>query len=262
MALLEERGWPTFDSGDGQVRTFCPVCEGADSNSPSLSVKRAGDTGDALMYCFSGRGNCGLDRKGGRSVEDVDRVFAAFAEEPPPLDAATRWRTRVGEGLDPEELGARVVAVYRYERGRKVRYEWPDGWRKDFRWKGRRGSGAQLYRPPTDRGRWVWLCEGEKDCDRLHELELQATTTSEGVLTDKLAKRLEGFCVAILRDHDTHGLRAQDAAADALWSRAAHVVRIDLGYEDTPSRGKDVSDWLDEGHTVDELKEMVRRAFY
>jgi hypothetical protein len=260
LELLEGRGWPTFPSGAGSFRTFCPVCEGDGSNSPSFAVKRSRE-GEALLYCFSGKGGCGLDAGGERDREHVDAIFEAFGSAPPPREAGRLWRTRnPGGGVRPEDAGAVEVARYEYEGATKVRYEWPDGWRKDFRWRPRK-PGPLLYMPPLEKDRWVLVVEGEKDVDRLRAEGLQATAPSEGHLTAKLARKLEGFRVAVLRDYDAHGKRARAAAMDALASRGVHAVAVDLpGLEERESRGEDVSDWLDRGGTAAELRALVLEA--
>lgn len=147
IGLLRQRSWPSFREGPGKVRTFCPLCEGDTSNSPSLSITR-GRTGLALLFCFSGKNGCGLGLAGDR-MGSVREALKAFQSAPVPILAVRRYKTCHAPGKSPTLLGAKEVAQYEYPNGKlKVRYEWPDGWSKDFRWPQGKG-GRMLYKPPT-----------------------------------------------------------------------------------------------------------------
>ena len=115
----------------------------------------------------------------------------------------------------------------------------------------------QLLKSPTTE--LVFIVEGEKDVERLRDRAI-ATTCSQGAgkwhhADDCARKALHGRHLVILADADEAG-RAH-AAKVAEWAKdvAASIRVIDL----YPSRddGRDVSDWLDEGHTIDELKQIA-----
>jgi 5S rRNA maturation endonuclease (ribonuclease M5) len=93
----------------------------------------------------------------------------------------------------------------------------------------------------------VYVCEGEKDADRLASLELCATTVASGSWKVDTSP-LQGRDVIILEDADTPGVEKARKAADALCSVAETIRIVRLpGHEYTaPKGGKDVSDWLDE----------------
>ncbi|MEY5100378.1 MAG: hypothetical protein RJA36_3097 [Pseudomonadota bacterium] len=113
----------------------------------------------------------------------------------------------------------------------------------------------ELLAAPADAT--IWICEGEKDADRLAALGLVATCNHGGAgnwhapLTPHLAGRR---CV-ILQDNDEAGARhvARVAAALTGVASSAHILRL----PNLPPKG-DVSDWLDAGGTLAELQQAAR----
>jgi hypothetical protein len=98
--------------------------------------------------------------------------------------------------------------------------------------------------------------EGEKDVDRLARLNVPATCNSEGAgkWRDELTRHFEGARVVILRDNDEAGRAHGLDVAEKLKGTAAEIRILDL--PDLAEKG-DVSDWLDAGHTVEELWQLV-----
>jgi hypothetical protein len=88
----------------------------------------------------------------------------------------------------------------------------------------------------------VFVCEGEKDADRVASLDHCATTVASGKWTDDCVKALTGRDIIILQDNDGPGEKKALAAAQALRG-VAKTIRIVL-LPDLPPGG-DVSDWLD-----------------
>jgi len=267
LAELKSRKWPTFSAGTGQVKTFCPICEGDESNSPSFTITRARN-GKALLYCFKDE-SCGLGDSGHRDRFAVMQVMEAFRETEVPAGAIRRYRSRNKRGQDPLKAGATEVARYDYGNGRiKVRYKWQDDngvWDKDFRWKNKGGKGELIYRQPTMdelTNGVVYVVEGEKDVDTLRRAGLVATCTSEGSWPNALARKLvKAKAVVVLRDYDEKGGRKRDAALAAFDDAGVPAFPIDLpGLKERPSKGKDVSDWLAGKGTVAKLKALAAKA--
>jgi hypothetical protein len=116
----------------------------------------------------------------------------------------------------------------------------------------------------------VFVCEGEKDVDALRALGLVATTNPGGAVEHKDKTRpyrgkwrneysdfLRDRHVVILPDNDDPGRdHAQDVARKV--HEFAASVRI-LELPDLPEKG-DVSDWLANGGTADELDRLARDA--
>lgn len=119
-----------------------------------------------------------------------------------------------------------------------------------------------LYRLPElmkSEGAIVYLCEGEKDADRLALIGLTATTNFQGAgaWDDSYSDVLSGRDVVILVDNDEAGEDHANLVAKSLHGKAARVRAVRL--PGLPPKG-DVSDWLDLGHTVEELQREVAKA--
>lgn len=169
---------------------------------------------------------------------------------------------------------SRIVAEYDYvdECGellyQSVRYE-----AKDFRQRRPNNKGGWIwnlegvqrvpYRLPqlldTNVSETVFIVEGEKDADRLSSLGLVTTTNAGGAekWRDEYNGYLRGRHVVILPDNDEAGYRHADKVAASLYGIAASVSVVRL--PDLPEKG-DVSDWLNAGGTVEQLKTIVART--
>jgi RecA-family ATPase len=88
----------------------------------------------------------------------------------------------------------------------------------------------------------VFVCEGEKDADRVAALGHCATTVACGDWTPDCISALAGRDVLILEDNDDAGRKKAFEAAQALYGVAATVRIVRL--PGLPEKG-DVSDWLD-----------------
>ena len=105
----------------------------------------------------------------------------------------------------------------------------------------------------------VWIVEGEKDADRLHGHGLLATTNAggPGKWYKGCTKAVMGRPVAIIPDNDIPGADHAFKVASALTGVAQSVRVLNLpGVGD----GGDVSEWLDQGHTVDELRDLLAQT--
>ncbi|WP_377828855.1 AAA family ATPase [Bradyrhizobium lupini] len=119
----------------------------------------------------------------------------------------------------------------------KVPYRWPD-----------------LIAKPDEQ---VFFTEGEKDADRLSDLGLLATTIAGQKWSEIVADALSGRDVLILEDNDQKGRENAQKSVKALEGRARSIRVIKL--PKLKIKG-DVSDWLDDGHTKEELLKIVDEA--
>lgn len=115
-------------------------------------------------------------------------------------------------------------------------------------------------------GDTVFIVEGEKDAERLRLFGLCATTTSGGAKTSKAAVRknlppklwtyLSGASrIVVLGDNDEPGhTYASTIAHDA--QAICSDVRLISPIPGTSAKG-DISDWLDDGHTLQDLIALV-----
>jgi 5S rRNA maturation endonuclease (ribonuclease M5) len=126
---------------------------------------------------------------------------------------------------------------------------------KDFRQRRPDGNGGWIYKLDDKRViyRWpeiakypdatVFICEGEKDANRVAALDHCATTIAgDGKWTEDCVGALAGRDVVILEDNDDAGTEKALAAAMALHGKAATIRIVSL--PDLAHKG-DVSDWLD-----------------
>jgi Toprim domain len=112
----------------------------------------------------------------------------------------------------------------------------------------------------------VFICEGEKDADALTELGLLATCNPMGVgkWRDDYAQALHGRNVVVITDNDPatdehgqlhcKGQKHAGVAAESLLQHECEVRILEL------PRGKDVSEWLADGGTLEELQELLGRC--
>ncbi|MDZ7779945.1 MAG: hypothetical protein U5R14_08430 [Gemmatimonadota bacterium] len=103
------------------------------------------------------------------------------------------------------------------------------------------------------------VVEGEKDADRLTELGIVATTCPGGAgkWRREYSEALRGQVVVIIIDNDEPGREHAQQVARSLHGVAKTVKVLEL--PDLPPKG-DVSDWLDVGGSVKELKQLARVA--
>ena len=106
----------------------------------------------------------------------------------------------------------------------------------------------------------VYIPEGEKDVDRLRSSGLVATCNSRGAgkWEDRYAEWLNGRDVVVLPDFDEPGIKHGQEVARMLNERVRTVRVVDL--PGLGANGADVSDWLDQGGTVEELFRLTDLA--
>jgi putative DNA primase/helicase len=131
-----------------------------------------------------------------------------------------------------------------------------------------KGVKRFLYRLPellaADKKDWLFIPEGEKDVDRLvDELGLIATTNPMGAGKGKWLDEYSDFIkdrhVVILPDNDDSGRDHAQEIARAIYkkNKAAKIRIVEL--PELPEHG-DVSDWLDKGHTKEDLLKLVQET--
>ena len=141
-----------------------------------------------------------------------------------------------------DETGALLYQVERFE-PKSFRQRQPDGGGK---WIYKLENVRRvLYRLPEllkYPDACVFVCEGEKDADRVASLDHCATTVACGDWTDDCVNALAGRDCIILEDNDEAGRKKAQEAAHALHGQAKSVRIVRL--PGLPEKG-DVSDWLD-----------------
>ena len=188
-------------------------------------------------------------------------------------DAAHSLKNLVLQGHRPEaqyvyrdRSGEVVGAVARYSPGTLKRHKTF----RQFRWSGDgfdpglNGCRLPLYRLPEladaiERGETVFVAEGEKDVESLRSLGLAATCNAGGAgkWRDDHSKELTTGDVVVLMDNDDAGHHHGKVVATTSVGAAQRIRVIDL--PGLPPKG-DVSDWLEAGHDLSDLQELVEAA--
>jgi putative DNA primase/helicase len=170
-----------------------------------------------------------------------------------------------------DEVGALLYEVLRYRLPngkKKLSLRRPNG-KGDWEWNidGVRRVLYQLPRLFANPDHYVFVVEGEKDTDRLNALF--KASGSPGVATssalgaddtkkwDTYKESLRGRSCLVIPDADPPGMAHATGICGYLHGVASEVRLLEL--PDVGLKG-DVSDWLDQGHTLDELWELAKLA--
>jgi len=229
------------------------LCPAHDDHKPSLKVDEAED-GKVLLKCFAG---C-----------DTKDILAA-------IGLTMRDLYPEPEQKHGQEGPGKIIATYGYKDAdgrllfqvcrtadKRFFQRRPDG--KGGWLNGLGGVKPVLYRLPellkaVQRGETVFIPEGEKDCDNLTRIGLTATTSPMGAgkWRDHYSEHLKGANVVILPDNDEPGRKHAQQVAQSLYGKAASVKVLEL--PGLPAKG-DVSDWLEAGHTKEELMRLAEET--
>ena len=137
-----------------------------------------------------------------------------------------------------------------------------NGWKYDLQ-----GIEPLPYRLPEimaamSKGKVIVIVEGEKDADKLAALGFASTCNSGGAgkWTELHSKYFQsGVEVVIIPDNDESGRKHADSVASQLLGRGCHVKVVSL--LGLPPKG-DVSDWLEAGHSKEELLRLIESTPY
>lgn len=258
----------------------CPVCGGSETDKRGQGSRCFGflspdgqwahctreENGDGCRFHpdsetyahkIGGRCNCGVEHA------------------PPPPGSGRSKGGKLGRivatydylNADGDKL---VMQVTRHE-PKTFRQRRPDGkggWIPNLQ-----GITPVLYRLPellaADPAEAAFLVEGEKDADRLRSFGLVATSSPMGAEAPGrkrwregcFASDLAGRRVVIVPDHDKPGREFSALVAGKLHGVASEVRVIDLAVDmpDLPEHG-DVSDWLNRGRSIADLKRLADEA--
>jgi hypothetical protein len=249
----------------GKVNGDEVLCPGPDHSvsDRSLSVKINADAPDGfLVHSFAAddpiicrdyvRGKLGLpafkpNGNGERfSEDDIVRVVMAAAEGTAPKSKPVAIYDYT------DENGKLLYQVCRYE-PKRFGHRQPDG-HGDWIYKGT--HRRILYRWPEllqHPDATVLVTEGEKDADNVAALGLCATTVASGKWTNDCIQALAGRHCWILEDNDNTGRKKALKAAELVHPVANSVKIIRLP---GLAEGEDISDWLDAGHTRQDLEDI------
>ncbi len=241
-------------SGKGYI-TLCPS---HDDHNPSLSISESKEK-NILIHCHAG---CD-------SVSICDRLGIAPSELFHKNDNNPLKRVKT-EYLYEDDSGKIVYKKTRIEPGY-------DGKDKNFFISSLDSKGAWVNKTPKQKKRFIYrlnevqtgiknekkiyLVEGEKDVERLRKGSLISTTSLEGAgaeFRSDYVEQLKGGDVVLLFDEDKAGHDRRDKLCLALFNNVQSLRVVKLpGLEYRENHGLDVSDWLNRGHTIQELEQLV-----
>lgn len=237
-------------------------CPFHDEKTPSFTVYD-----DGHFHCF-GCGKHGSVFDWFMLRENID--FATAKSRVAVEAGFTRPEAKRANGNSPHAPEFEAIYDYRDAAGRLV-VQAVRGRSKKFFQRQPDGRGGWIDKghplPPLYRekgiheaepGSTIWICEGEKDADRIGD-HVIATTNIGGASAWRphYAPLFARHHVVILEDNDKAGRDRSVAIKAALIGVAASVTVLAL--PGLPEKG-DVSDWLDAGHSVEEMVRLARAA--
>lgn len=248
----------TSKTGKAPKRTgqgYMTCCPAHGDENPSLSI-REGNDGRVLLHCFAG---CQLQAIcHALGLEMSDLFETDFTQK------AAKRRTVYSYH---DEQGKELYRKIRIEPGQKGNNKSFYSEHDDAHGQvvpNLKGCRRVLYRLPEvlkgiEEGKSIFLTEGEKDADKLSSYGLIATTAPESMKwSEEFTSLLKGADVVLLHDLDDTGEKRKKLLCNALSGHVKRLRVVDLpGLQFQPSHGPDVSDWLSQGHTIQELQQIV-----
>ncbi len=221
-------------AGPNRWTAHCPA---HDDRKPSLSIREAGD-GRTLIHCHAG---CA-----------PEQILKAMGLEMADLFPEKGKATIAARYVYLDDQNQKVLRVTRLE----PKGFFQEGYRNGA-WDKAAPKDKLLYRLPEivqKRQKPVYVVEGERDADRLAGLSLLATTNPGGAgkWLREYSKTLKGRSVRIIPDADGPGRKHAVQVAESLLEHGCRVQVVEL------PDVKDVSDWLDAGHTKHELLRLAK----
>ncbi|GAI95407.1 unnamed protein product, partial [marine sediment metagenome] len=222
---------------------FNVICPAHADRKPSLSVTQ--NSNKILLDCKAGCGVESIVEALGLTMSDL---FLDHSPSPSKKIVAT-YSYHNAEGK-------LIYEVVRFEpKGFSQRR--PDG-KGGYIWN-LTGIKPMLYHLPAilkairhnDR---IYVAEGERDADRLWGLGLVATTNPMGAgkWKEHYSDTLKSGNMVILPDNDQSGVDHALSIANSSYGKAKSIKLLEP-FKDSI----DVSDWLDNGHSVEELEALV-----
>lgn len=166
-------------------------------------------------------------------------------------------RTIVGEWDYHDEQGQVVYTKLKYE-PKSFAWRTPQGY-------GLNGAVRVPYNLPellSANNKWVFLCEGEKDCSTLAKAGLVATTLggSSDLPSDDNLKYFKDMKVFIVADFDKAGEKRIIETYQLLKDVANEVRHCWLKDPAQSDKINDITDWFSNGGSVEKLKDQVKTA--
>jgi predicted P-loop ATPase len=256
--ILEAAGLPPPPHGEDRFYTTCPKCS-AGRTKRNQKARCLGVTIDNKGVSW-GCNHCGWT--GGGYFEGTKANGQHRSQDRSPFSATYDY---------VDEAGAPLFQVCRSP-DKQFPQRRPDG-KGGWVW-GTKDVRRVLYRLPEvieaiASDQVVVVVEGEKDVDNLRAIGMRATCNPGGASEPGRAPKwraefsepLRGADVVIIPDNDPAGRAHAAAIANMLAGVAKRIRILDLvPHWPDISKGGDVSDWLQAGHTREELDALIEAA--
>ena len=223
------------------------LCSGHNDHERSLDIKSI--DGKILVHCFAG---CELeDILKPLGLEDKDLFLDNHKAKLEHREIETCYQYIDANGKPFEVVRTRPKGFYQRQ---------PDG--KGGYINNLKGIVPALYHAKEIKqaivyGDLIYIPEGEKDCDRLWDIGLVATTNPMGAgkWRQSYSEALYGADLIIIPDNDEPGHKHANQVAKSCYGIAKRIRLLEL-----PREYKDVNDWLNKGGTVEALEQLVAEA--
>lgn len=239
-------------------KTNCPF---HDDRNPSLSVNRDNGT----FHCFGCGASGSAQAFAKRLGLHVPRMEWKNNQDTKAVNIRRgKYREHEREHVytDADGNPVHLIGIDGSGKNKKVyQYHWQDG-----KWYMGGPKTKIPYRLPdviraVQAQETVFVVEGEKDADTLHEHGLTATTNPCGAGSwpkhQEFNQPFKDATIVILPDNDEPGREHADKVAALLRILAKTIKIVPLP---GLTESGDVSDWLASGRTIDELKRIVDEA--
>ena len=108
--------------------------------------------------------------------------------------------------------------------------------------------------------RYIYFVEGEKDADNLNRLGFVATTIYSKKWDNNYSKQLQGSKIVFIGDTGKAGEEFKNLVWNNLKDTVKSFKAIDLPELEVLGDNADVTDWLESGHTKNDLLNVVERS--
>jgi len=249
---------PREKAGKG-VRVLCPA---HNDHHPSLLIKPPSNGLIADFKCFAG-----CERQ---AILDSLKLTWADMRSEDNKQESSNWN--VTDSFVYElESGKEYYVIDRHEHGDKKKFVAKHKVNDNYVFN-LEGLTPILFKLPelkqaVNDGKTIFLPEGEGKVKRLRELGFEATTNpfGAGKWDDSYTKEFANADVVILPDYDKPGLDFAKQKATALRGtarrlRVVQLTGIKVLQQQIGKEGVDVINWLDAGHTEEELQSLIDSA--